>query len=102
MTSLPCSAAVAPSDGASTRAAPPTATAPSSTRPRLLHGRSSTRGSRRRRLTLPLSATVVTTSASPSRAIHTGLATGAPVRRKVVNETNLWSAISASADGTVT
>lgn len=72
-------------------AEPVTATASSGTDPRRLHGRSSTRSEFLMRLTLPLSAGVMTTRLSPSRAIHTGVDTGAPDRRKVVSETNASS-----------
>ena len=64
----------------STSSALPVATgAPGSTAPRREHGRISTRGSRRSRLTLPLPEGVVTRSdPSTSGATQTGVATGAP------------------------
>src|SRR6476620_4197276 len=65
--------------------------AASSTAPRRLQGCSSTTLLLRRRLTLPLPAGVVTTRASPSRPIQTGVGTLTPFLRKVVSETNFSS-----------
>ena len=73
-------------------ARPSTGTTPSATAPKRPQGRTSTRGSRRSRLTLPDPNGVSTTSAAPSRATHTGVDTEAPDRRKVVSEMKRSSA----------
>src|SRR5262245_66048395 len=59
--------------------------------PRNVHGATVTSGRLRMRLTLPVPAGVQTTSASPSRATHSGVGTPVPSFRKVVSSTYLES-----------
>ena len=89
--------AVGAAAAGSTSATPSAGVTPSATVPRRLHARSSTRGSWRSRRTFPVSTAVVTTRASLSRATQTGVATGAPLRRKVVSETNCAIPAAASS-----
>jgi len=78
-----------------------TGTASSAVLPMREHAVTSTRASLRSRFTLPLSVGVVTMSASPSRAIQTGVDTAAPVLRNVVRETKASSPRASNAEVSV-
>ena len=84
---LPMSAGITASSSESSRILALPAIGRPSGLPPLVHGPISMCGSRRIRLILPAVGLLQTTNSSPIRTTQTGVGTGLPSRRKVVNST---------------